>query len=265
MTIVNRSYEKRIIELENELQQKEKELSDCKKARDEFIDIASHDLKAPMRKLRTFSERLAEKSEGLDEAARMYIQRIEKTVAAMQSLVDGLSALSNIGTEFDFVRCDLNEIMREVVYETADLISENSISVHVKDLPTLDADHIQLKEVFRNLMNNSVKFRSDVRSAEITVSAGLLQSEEKIKFNLPVNKVYFQIKFADNGIGFNQENADAVLKPFERLNGKSLFPGNGLGLAICKKIINMHSGIFLAKGEENIGSVFILILPQIHQ
>jgi len=265
MNTTEQSYQQRIIDLQNELQKKERELECCKKAKDQFIDIASHDLKAPMRKLRTFSERLVEKSEGLNKEAIVYVERIEKTAVAMQSLVDGLTALSNIGTEFDFDSCDLNDTVREVLIDFSDLIKKEQARIDVENLPTIDADKGLIKEVFKNLLDNALKFQTKEKIAEIKVSGKELAEKEKLKFNLPVNKVYFQINFADNGIGFNQENAEEILKPFVRLNGKSSYAGNGFGLAICKKIIDMHSGIFLATGKENDGSVFLLILPQIHQ
>jgi signal transduction histidine kinase len=242
----------------------ERELHYCKNAMDEFIDIASHDLKAPMRKLRTFSERLIEKAEGLNEDAMMYVKRIERTVVSMQSLIDGLTALANIGTEFDFISCDLNETVNEVLTDFSDLIKKEQAEIHVEELPIIEAASELMKEVFKNLFDNALKFQPKEHIAEITISSKELANEEKIKFNLPINKVYFQIKFADNGIGFNEENADVILKPFVRLNGNSTYPGNGLGLAFCKKIIEMHAGIFVAKGKENNGSVFTLILPQIH-
>jgi light-regulated signal transduction histidine kinase (bacteriophytochrome) len=259
------SCEQKVIDLENELQQMEEALDRCKKTSDEFIDIASHDLKAPMRKLRTFSERLVQKSKGLNEDAMIYVEKIDRTVASMQSLVDGLTALANIGTEFDFVSCDLNETVNEVLTDFSDLIKKEQAQIHVSDLPIIDAVKEHIKELFKNLFDNALKFQPTEHITKVTISSKELGSEEKIKFNLPVNKVYFQIKFADNGIGFNDENADMILKPFVRLHGNSSYPGSGFGLAFCKKIIDMHSGIFIAKGKENNGSVFTLILPQIHQ
>jgi len=93
----------------------------------------------------------------------------------------------------------------------------------------------------------------------------LLKQEEKIKLNLPPEIVYYEIRFADNGIGFNEEDATQILKPLVRLHGQSSYPGNGLGLAICDKIIKLHRGIFYAQGIENRGSVFVLILPEFLQ
>lgn len=266
MNPVDQSLELRIHNLQTELFQKEKELDDCVKDKEEFIDIATHDLKAPLRKLVTFSERLLQRTNsGLNEDAILYVKKIQKTVATMQSLIDGLAELSNIGTEFDFESCDLNETIKDVLNELSGLADNNKVAIRIKDLPTIDANHEQIKNVFKNLLENSIKFQPEGQVGEITVESKVLAEEEKINFNLAENKVYFQIKFADNGIGFNQESADKILKPFQRLNGISSFPGNGLGLAICKKVIDMHSGIFLAQGKENVGSVFILILPQIQQ
>jgi len=263
MSTKNRPYEQRIEELEKKLEETRKNLNYFQKERDEFIYLASHDLKAPLRKITTFTERLIEKSGAqLNEEALSYLQRIEKNVVSMQSLVDGLSELSEIDANIDFKKYDLNEIINEVLKESEALLKKNNATVHLSTLPAIDCNKLLIKKAFKNLIDNSIKFQPEGQSAQIIIESDLLNVEEKINLNLPVGEVYYKIKFADNGIGFNEEDANKILKPFERLNGSSSYPGGGLGLAICNKIIKMHHGIFYAKGHENEGSLFVLILPQ---
>lgn len=266
MSTKNRPQEQRIEELEKKLLETKKNLNCSQKERDDFIYLASHDLKAPLRKIITFTERLIEKSgTQLNEEALSYLQRIEKNVLSMQSLVDGLSELSEIEANAHFEKCDLNKIINEVLKESEALLKKNNAAVHLSTLPTLDCNILLLKKVFKNIIDNSVKFQPKGQSAQISIESDLLNVEEKINLNLPIGEVYYKIKFADNGIGFNDEDAVKILKPFERLNDRSTYPGNGLGLAICNKIIKMHHGIFYAKGQNNAGSLFVLILPSILQ
>jgi hypothetical protein len=266
MTTENSLYTQRIIDLEKKLEQSRNDLDCCKKEKSEFIYIASHDLKTPLRKLTTFTERLVEKSGAqLNEEALSYLQRIEKNVSFMQSLIDGLSELSEIETNVHFEICDLNKVIKGVLEESEALLKTNDAVVHLSTLPTLDCSALLLKKVFKNIINNSIKFQPEGQVPQIYIESDLLKVQEKINFNLPVEEVYYKIKFADNGIGFNEEDARKILKPFERLNGRAAYPGNGLGLAICNKIIKMHHGIFYAEGKENGGSLFVLILPSILQ
>ncbi len=265
MSTENRPSEQRIIELEKELRQKTDDLDSCKKEKDEFIYLASHDLKAPLRKLSTFTERLVHLAgEYLNEDARSCIARIEKNVLSMQSLIDDLSKLSEIEAGSDFEKCDLNQILDDVLEEASVQWKINRTAIHVSALPEIYGNRRQLKMVFKNIIDNAIKFQPGGQSPEITISAGLLNEEEKVTFNLPPENVYDEIKFEDNGIGFSEKEAADILKPFVRLNGQS-YPGNGIGLALCNKIIKLHNGIFYAKGIQNKGSVFVLILPRFLQ
>ncbi|MGN6533418.1 MAG: sensor histidine kinase [Ginsengibacter sp.] len=266
MSTENRLSDQRITELEKELEQTAYDLDCCKKGKDEFIYIASHDLKAPLRKLITFTERLVELAgKELNEEALSCISRIQKNVLSMQSLIDDLSTLSEIEAGIDFKMCDLNEILNGVLETSSAQWQINPTSIHVSALPAIYGDPSYFKLVFKNIIDNAVKFQPEGQVAEIRISAILLTEDEKIKFNLSSENVFYKIKFEDNGIGFNEEDAGRILKPFVRLNGQSSYPGNGIGLAVCDKIIKLHKGIFYAKGIENKGSVFVLILPQFLQ
>jgi light-regulated signal transduction histidine kinase (bacteriophytochrome) len=260
------SYQETIMHLENLLQKKSADLARLQREKEDFIYIASHDLKAPLRKLSAFSGLLSQKSrDRLDEESLSYLHRIETTVAGMQSLIDGLSGLSEIGSNLDFTECDLNQLMNEVLKELKGLIDEKKAMISTGDLPAVEASPEQIKKVFQNIIVNSLRFQPEGQAAQVVVNSSTLSMAEKTDYDLPIEKMYYQIKFADNGIGFKPEEAVQIFKPFKRLHGKSAYPGNGLGLAICKKIIDVHQGIFYAKGRENTGSLFVIILPQIHK
>lgn len=259
-------YEERILELEKKLLQSAQALNECKKESEEFIHIASHDLQAPLRKLSTFVERLTQKSKNiLGEESLNYIERIEAAVASMRSLIDGLSSISDItGSETVFIKCDLNNVMNEAINDLEILIQEKNVGVSIAPLPTIEANSSQLKQVFINLLDNSIKFQNNEATPQIVITSEALTIEEKVVFNLDIDKDYYKIEFTDNGIGFKQEYADKIFKPFQRLHGKAAYAGNGLGLSICKKIIEKHRGIIYAKGNENAGARFVLILPEMH-
>ena len=262
MSAENRLTEERIIQLERELRQAAEDLRDFKKEKEEFIYIASHDLKAPLRKLSTFTERLIRiAGEDLNQEALSCIARIQKNVFSMQSLIDDLSNLSEIEAK-DFEKCDLNDILNAVLEESSTQWEINSAALPVSDLPVTFGNTSQLKLVFKNIIDNAVKFQPEGQRPEISISADLLKEEEKIKYHLTGENAYYEIKFADNGIGFNMEEAAEIFKPFVRLNGKSSYAGNGIGLAICDKIIKLHNGILYAKPIQNKGSAFVLILPE---
>lgn len=266
MSIKKLTYDERITDLENKLLHNAVELERCRKENEEFILIASHDLNAPLRKLSIFSERLTEKAgSGLNEEALFYLKKIQTTVETMKLLVNGLSALSDIETNVHFMTCDLNDIINEVLKKSEEKIKQNSATISVSPLPVIEANAAQVKEVFKQLIDNSLLFQPEGQAPQITISAELLDVEEKRDFNLSTQREYYKIQFADNGIGFKKEFADEIFKPFKRLHGNSVYPGIGLGLAICKKITLIHEGIIYAKGNEGLGSLFILILPQTHQ
>lgn len=259
-------YQERIVDLEKKLFHSITELNECKKENEEFIHIASHDLQAPLRKLSTFVERLSSRSKVvLEDDTLKYIEKINTTLADMRSLIDDLSALSNVAdVNQELVQCDLNKILNEVLQQLTTSINENNVQINSSPLPIIQAHPGQLKEVFTNIISNAIKFRNKNIISQININAEALGDKEKAILNLPVDKILNKIEFTDNGIGFKQEYADKILKPFQRLHGKAAYPGNGLGLAICKKIIEKHQGIIYAKGTENEGAQFVLILPQMH-
>jgi len=256
--------EETITDLKKKLRHTSDDLDRCKKDKDEFIFLAAHELKAPLRKVSTFTERLVGKAGNqLDEEVLGYINRIEKNVLLMQSLIDDLSDLSEISANIQLEKCDLNTLMSDVLRELE--VKKNKIKVDLSELPEVNGNGQQLKKAFKNIIGNAIKFQREGVQAEIIIRSESLDGKDKSLLNLPGENEYWKISIEDNGIGFPGEEKDEILKPFVKLNAQSSYPGNGLGLAVCDKIMKIHKGEFYAMGEEDKGSVFVLILPKFLQ
>ena len=252
----------RIDHLENELQKATEDLQNQKIHNEEFILIASHDLQAPLRKLSTFVERLNNKTKDIPgEEITNYTDRILSTVKNMRSLIEGLAELSTVTTlENTFEKIDLNSLLNNIIQNA---LPEQKKNISFSDLPFIPGNYIQMKHLFENLFDNAIKFQKKDISLQLTIHAEQLKEEEKFNLDLLPNKKYTKIEISDNGIGFEQQYAEKIFQPFQRLFGKSEYAGNGLGLAICKKIAEKHNGKLYAKGIKNTGATFILILPEI--
>lgn len=232
----------------------------------DFVESAAHDLHAPLRKLSILIDRVFTKhTEQFSADAKEYITRINTCIEEMRSLIDGLAELASTDAHtFAFVDCDLNIIVNQTLDMMNEEIKEKHAKIEVNPLPVMKGNYVQYQQLFKNLLENAIKFSKKDVSPEVCVSSERVEEDEKIFFNLPLNKKYYKIEISDNGIGFNQVNAERIFEPFVRLHSKSEYEGSGLGLSICKKIADNHDGIIYAEGHENRGSRFTLILPETH-
>lgn len=230
----------------------------------DFVEAAAHDLHAPLRKLSVLIDRVFTKhKEQFSDDAKEYISRIDTCIEEMRSLIDGLTALAKADTRMiEVTDCDLNVIVRQTKNLLNDEITEKRAKIDLNTLPVINGSYTQYQQLFKNLIENAIKFTRNKVSPEICISAEPIGKDEKIFLKLPVDKKYFKIEISDHGIGFNQVNADKIFEPFVRLHSKSEYEGNGLGLSICKKIVDNHHGIIYAEGAENKGALFTLILPE---
>jgi signal transduction histidine kinase len=228
-----------------------------------FLQLASHELKSPLRKIATFIDMLESNYSGDNPAdALNYLQRIRNNITSMQSIIDGITELNSIARGTLVENCDLNKALTEALGQLSGPINESNAIIRVCALPAIEANFLNMKVLFNNLLSNSIKFRSRVERPHIDISYSELTIEEKNSFNLLLEKTYYKIKFADNGIGFSQNLASKLFEPFVKLNGKSEFPGNGLGLSICRKIVELQGGILYGESY-NAGSTFTLILSKL--
>jgi len=232
----------------------------------DFVEAAAHDLHAPLRKLSILIERLFTKhGEQFSADAQEYVARINTCVDEMRSLIDGLMELAKAEAHtFAFVDCDLNAIVHQTLDMMNEEIKEKHAVIEINTLPVIQGNPVQYRQLFKNLFENAVKFNRKNVAPGICISSEAVGKDEKIFLHLPLNKNYYKIEVSDNGIGFNQVNAEKIFEPFVRLHPKSEYEGSGLGLSICKKIADNHDGIIYAEGNENTGSRFTLILPETH-
>ena len=237
-----------------------KELTEEK---DNFLQLASHELKSPLRKITTFADMLENKfSADIPPDALRYLERIRKNINAMQSIIDGITQLNSIASDESNENCDLNEVLEESLRQLSASIIETNAIIQVCELPVIEADFINMESLFKNLLSNSIKFRKPAEIPQIDISCCELAGEEKNNFNLPFEKTFYKIRFADNSIGFSGQHAGEIFEPFVQLNGKSEFDGNGLGLSICRKIVELQGGVIYAESN-NTGSSFTVILPKL--
>ncbi len=250
--------------IERKLEGKIAELNKSNAELEEFAYVASHDLQEPLRKITTFCNRLSEKyfaDAGGD--GKMYMDRIIASADNMRMLIHNLLEFSRISkTNEPFVPVNLNVVLRETINDLELLIEETGTQVVSEQLPDISSSFMLVKQLFTNLVNNAIKFRKTGEPAQISVSSAVLSTEQKQKFLLKPETKYFDIVVRDNGIGFDNEYAGRIFHIFQRLHGKADYPGSGIGLAICKKIVEKHNGLIYAEGAEGSGAVFHVILPE---
>lgn len=230
----------------------------------EFIEIAAHDLDAPLRKLGVWIEKImAECGNEPGGRAQDYVKRVNTCLGDMRSMVDNLAMLSQLGLRnVDLVRFNPETVIREILGEMDDLVKAKNVSITIAGLPDIEGDIAQYRLLFKNLLQNAIRFsKKDVPPA-IVIQAEAITDEEKERWLLEKDRPYYKISIADNGVGFRQEYAEKIFRPFVRLHGKSEYEGNGIGLALCRRIIDNHQGIIYADSDETTGARFILIIPQ---
>lgn len=239
----------------------------------EFIDIAAHNLDAPLRKLSVLIERLTTKKNNSEKGSieedpdshreQGYTTRIRTALDDMRSLIDSLATLSRVTTaSLKMGTCPLETIVEHEWRELKMATRDKMAILTTAALPVIEGDTLQYRHLFRELLENSLRFCRKDRRTEIHIGAQPITGKEKSSYGLTSSADYFKIVCKDNGIGFRQEYAEKIFRPFVRLHGKSEYPGNGIGLALCRNIVDNHRGVIYAESQENEGSRFIILLPQ---
>ncbi|HEX7763236.1 MAG TPA: CHASE3 domain-containing protein [Cellvibrio sp.] len=241
-----------LLQYSEELQRSNREL-------EEFAFVASHDLQEPLRKIRAFGDRLQQKfSAELGETGADYVLRMQAASGRMSALIDDLLSFSRVTTkQRPFMPVDLNKIMHSVLDDLDYAIEESGAQVHIDPLPTIDADGSQVAQVFMNLLANSLKFHAPGHRPIVTVT-----SETNLESPVESDeRRWCRLRFADQGIGFEAQYAERVFSLFQRLHGRDEYSGTGIGLALCRKIVERHGGTITAQSEPGGGAVFTLFLP----
>jgi PAS domain S-box-containing protein len=224
---------------------------------EEFAYIASHDLQEPLRKVTTFSDRLRTKYDRvLDEQGRDYLTRMQVAATRMQALIGGLLTYSRVTTKAQpFGRVDLTRVAHEVTADLEIRIEQVNGQVEIGDLPTIDADPIQMRQLLQNLIGNALKFHQEDEPPAVRIYAKAPARQGTSSNGL------CQILVRDNGIGFEEKHLDRIFQVFQRLHGRGHYEGTGIGLATCRKIVERHGGNITAQSSPGQGATFIVSLP----
>lgn len=236
----------------NELSIANERLLESNRDLEDFAYIASHDLQEPLRKIVAFGGRLRTRIEPQsDEKSLDYLTRMETASVRMQTLINDLLSLSRVTTGGqELVMVDLANVVHSVLENLEIAIEDADATVRCGSLPTIMGDSVQLAQLFQNLIGNALKFRSSERPLEIWVEAVMIGGR-------------WLISVRDNGIGFAPEYAEKIFTVFQRLHGRSQYAGTGVGLAICRKIVERHGGAIRAQGHPGAGSDFLIDIPRI--
>jgi PAS domain S-box-containing protein len=247
-----------------ELRERNKELEQNIKELNEFNHVASHDLQEPLRKIQTFISRINDKEkENLSEFGIEYLNRIERASSRMRVLINDLLQYSRTNrTEKIFEETNLNEQLQNSLIELSQNIEDKKAIINHSELPTIEAVSFQMQQLFTNLLSNSLKYAKEGVAPVIDISCKEITAKYESKLKDKSSKKYYKIEFTDNGIGFDQENAEKIFLLFNRLHGKTEYHGTGVGLAICKKIIETHDGEIFATSQPNVGTTFTIYLPE---
>lgn len=246
-----------------QLQRINTELESTNEELNSFNHITSHDLQEPLRKIETFISRLDEKEkQKLSDNGKVYLEKINSSARNMRRLIKDLLLFSQTNsTERELEIVELQSILNDVQTELEEeLQSKNGEIIIKSELPEVKAIPFQLKQLLLNLIGNSIKYAKSDVAPVIEVSHSIIDPDKHLQKFLK-GKHYHKISIADNGIGFDQQYAHKIFELFERLHQKNDYSGSGIGLAICKKIVENHEGSITAEGKPGVGSTFHIYLP----
>jgi len=237
-----------LIRTNDELRRSNRELQ-------EFAYVASHDLQEPLRKIRTFADLLREEyREQVDEQGRHYLDRMHQAASRMSRLISDLLTFSRVATKArPFEPVALDDVLREALEDLDMLVQEAGADVQAEPLPRIEADPMQMRQLFQNLVGNAVKFRQEG-----------VRPEVRIRAVPPPDDTQVSIEVQDNGIGFDPKYTERIFVPFQRLHTRGEYDGTGIGLAVVRRIVERHGGTITVASEEGAGTTFVVTLPRHH-
>ena len=245
----------------SEVSRANKELKKANEQLEEFAFIASHDLQEPLRKIQAFSSYLLRPEAELNDYAKNYTKKINNSASRMSTLVRDLLSFSLLSADDQkLTSVNLNVTLKHVLEDLENLIESKQALINVSTLPTIHGVPVQMYQLFSNLINNALKFGRG--KPILNVTSGEVTEESVVKYELDKSRQYVAIAVNDNGIGFDQKYISKLFKLFQRLHTIKGIDGSGVGLALCKRIVEDHQGVILANGKENDGATFTVILPK---
>lgn len=223
----------------------------------DFATVAAHDLQEPLRKIQSFSDRVKSKAKGsLAADAYDYLEKVQSSAKRMQVLINDLLTYSRVTTKAKpFSVVSLNQVLAQVCSDLEVRVEQTGGRINFRELPSIEADPTQMHQLFQNLISNALKFHLPTRPPIVDVTFKILN--EKFDASVPT----CEITISDNGIGFDQKYVDRIFTIFQRLHGRHEYEGTGIGLAVCRKIVDRHGGFISATSNPGIGSRFVVTLP----
>jgi len=240
--------------LEQLVKERTKALQQSNDDLQQFAHVASHDLKEPVRKIRTFTSRLeGELQDILNERGKLYLDKVQKATERMFVMIDGVLTYSTLNASKQAMQTvDLNEVIKSIETDLEVLIQQTGTQIFYHDLPSIEGSSVLLYQLFYNLTNNAIKFARSAVSPVISIGSSIVNKD---------NQKFIKVIFNDNGIGFEQEQAEKIFETFTRLHSKDKYEGTGLGLSLCKRIVDRHGGSIEARARPDEGATFIILLP----
>ncbi|MBI2788473.1 MAG: PAS domain S-box protein [Elusimicrobia bacterium] len=215
-----------------------------------YASIAAHDLQEPVRKILTYGEILGKMSDGLPPDGRTALEKSRSAARRMKELIDDLLEYARVNAvRRPSAPVDLNVVLKEVLDELSEPLAASAGKVAVGPLPVVDADELQMRQLFRNLVANAIKFTEPGRPPAVTVTAETLSGGQA------------RVEVKDEGIGFDEKYLDRIFRPFQRVCDKNAYPGSGIGLAICQGVVQRHGGSITARSAPGKGASFRVVLP----
>ena len=275
LTTVNANLEKEIEDrkineekiklLNQQLIQNNEHLKSTIEELDRFAYVASHDLQEPLRKIMLFSDKILTRYHNkIDDEADLYFQKIMKASERMQHLVSDLLKFSKHTDDlYGFEKTDLNDVLNDVRSDLEHDVQKKEAKFFVDDLPVIWAIPSQIRQLFQNLISNSLKFTKTGSIPEVIIKSEKIESDHVKGAGVEQeSSIFYRIYISDNGIGFDPKYAEDIFVVFKRLHSYHEFEGTGIGLSICKKIVDKHNGSITAESTPNKGSTFIITLPE---
>lgn len=257
---LNYSLEKRVAERTEELYKSNMELEMSNHDLQQYASVASHDLKEPLRKIQIYTDRIRRQFMHNNPEADSYMEKIISSSQRMTILINDLLNYSRLSSEGLFQLTNVNQIVAELIADLELLIAEKHATINVCSFPEMEVIPGQIRQLFQNLISNSIKFSKKDVPPVINISVEMIH-DKQIDSKADPEGQFCRISISDNGIGFNEIYKDKIFTMFQRLHSKEAFEGTGIGLAIVKKIIEKHNGIMSVQSKENEGTTFSFVLP----
>ena len=238
--------ESQLVLYASKLEQSNRELTD-------FASIAAHDLQEPLRKIQVFSDRVTKRiGNSVGPETVDYLARMGSAAQRMQQLIDDLLSYSRVTTGAQpFIAIDLNDVVADVLSDIEVQLEQVAGSVEYQGLPSLEADPVQMRQLFQNLISNALKFHKQDVPPQVVITSRVIGKTHPS----------CEISVQDNGIGFEEKYVDRIFTIFQRLHGRHEYEGTGVGLAVCRRIVDRHGGSLTAKSEPGKGATFIVTIP----